>query len=224
MKIRDSYDAVAEAYAREIGNELPDKPVDRALYGLFAELVGVGARVADVGCGPGHVGAYLAGLGLDVVGIDLSPKMIEVATARYPAVAFRVGDMTAVGGLGSDEWAGAVCPYSIVHFGPEPRAAAFAELARVIRPGGWLLLAFHTASIEAPGTASHHSDEWWGHEVDLDFQFIDPARVTAEFADAGFELRSRTDREPWPDVEAPSRRSYLLCRLRARHSAHGEHR
>ena len=54
--------------------------------------------------------------------------------------------------------------------------------------------------------------EWWGHEVGLDFHFLDPAEVAGDLAAAGFTLVSRTDREPWPGVEHPSRRSYLLAR------------
>ncbi|HEY0701096.1 MAG TPA: hypothetical protein VGD43_25195, partial [Micromonospora sp.] len=64
-RVRASYDAIAERYAEELGDELAGKPVDRALYRLFAELVrdipeaaagGAGRSgpvVGDVGCGPG---------------------------------------------------------------------------------------------------------------------------------------------------------------------------
>src|SRR5690242_14421567 len=90
-RVRASYDTVARRYADEISRELVAKPVDRALYALFAELVGTGEPVGDVGCGPGHVAAYLAGLGLRPTGVDLSPVMIEVARERYPALDFLVG-------------------------------------------------------------------------------------------------------------------------------------
>jgi SAM-dependent methyltransferase len=66
-----AYDAVASKYAELLRDELSGKPVDRALLGLFAELVGVGSRVADLGCGPGRVTGHLAPLGLDAFGVDL---------------------------------------------------------------------------------------------------------------------------------------------------------
>jgi predicted TPR repeat methyltransferase len=78
-RVRTSYDAVAQRYAKEVVEELPDKPVDRAMYQAFAELVGRAhpgddcAAVGDVGCGPGHVTDHLAGLGLPMHGVDLSP-------------------------------------------------------------------------------------------------------------------------------------------------------
>jgi hypothetical protein len=85
------------------------------------------------------------------------------------------------------------------------------ELARVIRPGGWLLVAFHISDgVSAAGDVRHLTD-WWDTPVELDFHFLDPAEVAADMAAAGFTVMSRTDREPWPDVEHASRRSYLLA-------------
>jgi ubiquinone/menaquinone biosynthesis C-methylase UbiE len=211
-QVAASYDAVARRYAHEIAGELAAKPVDRALYALFAELVGTGL-VGDVGCGPGHVAAYLAGLGLRPVGVDLSPRMIEVARERYPELDFTVGTFTNLP-VPDEGWAGAVAAYSIIHLTPEQRSAAWAELARALQPGGWLLVAFHIEAAGQPAGSTEHTTEWWGHAVDLDFHFLDPATITEELKHPGFELVSRTDREPWPDVEYQSRRSYLLARLR----------
>lgn len=206
-----SYDAVARQYAEQIADELAGKPVDRALYAMFAELVGTGAKVADVGCGPGHIADHLTGLGLDVLGVDASAGMIGVARQRYPAPRFAVGTFAHLPAA-TGEWAGAVVPYSIIHLDRQARRDAAVELARAIRPGGWLLVGFHVADAEHPTGSIAHVAHWWDTEVDLDFHFLDPAQVAADLAAAGFRLMSRTDREPWPGVEHPSRRSYLLAR------------
>ncbi|MBD0293479.1 MAG: methyltransferase domain-containing protein [Jiangellaceae bacterium] len=207
---RRSYDAIADQYAVNVGAELAGKPVDRALYRLFAELVGPTGVVADVGCGPGHVTEYLASLGLTVVGVDKSPRMIAVAKRRYPKRRFVVGTFDALHAADA-EWSGAVAPYSIIHLNADGCRAAFRELARAIRPGGWLLVAFHIEDAENPPGSVAHLTEWWGTEVALDFHFLDPAVVCAEVEAAGFVLMSRTDRAPWPGVEHQSRRSYLLA-------------
>ena len=215
--VRSSYDALAERYAEEIGDELIGKPVDRALYGCFAELVrelaGAGLAVGDVGCGPGHISRYLAGLGLTVVGVDLSPAMVRVARLRHPHLRFEVGTFADLP-AGDAEWAGAVSPYSIIHLDRDGRRAAFAELARVIAPGGWLLVSFHVADEHGGPGEARHVEELWETPVDLTFSLLDPAQVTADLAAAGFAVMSRTDREPWPAVEHQSRRSYLLARRR----------
>jgi SAM-dependent methyltransferase len=210
-RTRQSYDAVAEQYADQIADELARKPVDRALYALFADLVGRDGTVADVGCGPGHVSDHLASLGLSVFGVDASPGMVTVARRRYSRPHFEVGTFAA---LPADDgaWAGAVVPYSIIHLNRSERRAAAVELARAIRPGGWLLVAFHIEDAENAVGSVTQLTEWWGAKVDLDFHFLDPGEVAADLAAAGFTLMSRTDREPWPGVEHQSRRSYLLAR------------
>jgi SAM-dependent methyltransferase len=209
-RVRRSYDAVADRYAAEFSGELDHKPLERALYATFAELVGADARVGDVGCGPGHVTAHLAALGLDPVGIDPSPGMIAVARAQHPTLQFRLG---AVADLGEPDgaWAGAVAPYSLIHVEAGDRPAAYAELARVIAPAGWLLVAFHVSMIDQPVGSVRHFDDWFGRQVDLDFNFLDPDDVAAGVVAAGFTVMATTQRQPWPDVEAPSRRCTILA-------------
>jgi SAM-dependent methyltransferase len=218
-RVRDSYDRVAQRYADEIGGELAAKPLDRALLRSLVEQVdGVAEasgtnRIGDLGCGPGHVAAYLAGLGATTVGIDLSPAMVEIGRERYPTVQFRVGTLLALPATDA-ELAGAVALYSILHLRPEHRAIAYQEMARVICPTGWLLVAFHVSRADAghkPGDIMH-AEQWWGEQVDLDFYYLDPDEVAKDLTAAGFTLMARLDREPWPGGEVASRRSYLLCR------------
>jgi SAM-dependent methyltransferase len=216
-RVRESYDRVAKRYAEEISGELAGKPVDRALLRCVHDLVQEfeettgDATVADIGCGPGHIAAHLAAQGLPVIGIDLSPAMVEVGARRYPEVTFRVGSMLTLPAT-DGEFAGAVALYSILHLRPDDRAQAYAELRRVIREGGWLLVGFHTAPPEGQHGDIMHVEEWWGERVDLDFYYLDPAAVAAGLTAAGFTVMSRTDRQAWPGVELQSQRSYLLCR------------
>src|SRR3990167_3239875 len=60
----------------------------------FAEIVGKGAKVLDLGCASGYQSKLLKDQGLTVTGLDLSPKMIAVAKKRVPGAKFIVGDMT----------------------------------------------------------------------------------------------------------------------------------
>jgi SAM-dependent methyltransferase len=213
-RVRDSYDRVAERYATELGGELAGKPLDRALLRGLTELVNDGGEpglIADLGCGPGHVAAYLASLGAATLGVDLSPGMVEVGRARYPEVQFRVGSLLALP-VTDGELAGAISFYSILHLRPEHRRIAYGELARVVRPDGWLLVAFHVSLAGHAVGDIMHAEEWWGERVDLDFHYLDPAEVAGGLTAAGFTLMARTDREPWPGAELASRRAYLLCR------------
>jgi SAM-dependent methyltransferase len=215
--VRASYSAVAERYAAKIGGELATKPIDRALYAAFADLVRDDATadrpVADVGCGPGHVTAHLAMLGLPVLGLDIAPGMVEVARNRYPRLPFRVGGFGALP-VADGGWAGVVAAYSLIHLDRNGRRRAFAELHRAVAGGGWLLAAFHVSDAEHPVGSVERIRSWWEVEVDLRFRFLDPLEVSGDLEAAEITLMSRTDREPWPDVEHPSRRSYLLAQRR----------
>ena len=91
--VRRSYDSVAKEYLASFGDELSGKPLDRALLACLAEQAENGAPIADVGCGPGHVAAWLAARGVTAVGIDLSPAMIATGRRHYPQVEFRQGDL-----------------------------------------------------------------------------------------------------------------------------------
>ncbi|MFE4415049.1 hypothetical protein [Streptomyces sp. NPDC056821] len=72
---RTSYDTVATSYADQVRNLLDETPYERMVLALFADLVRAteAGPVADVGCGPGRITAYLHELGVDTFGIDLSP-------------------------------------------------------------------------------------------------------------------------------------------------------
>ncbi|GLY64904.1 class I SAM-dependent methyltransferase [Amycolatopsis taiwanensis] len=206
---RRSYDLVAHRYATEIGDELRDKPLDRALLDTFAEVT-AGGPVLDVGCGPGHVTEYLAGRGARAVGLDLSPAMCAIAR-RSTALPFTAADMTALP-IRAQALAGILCVYAVIHLDPSQRSAAYAEFARVLRPGGHALIAFHTSDADAHAGQARKLADWWGHEVDLTFHFLDPQAETAALARAGLQLTARVDREPHPGAEHASQRSYLLVR------------
>jgi SAM-dependent methyltransferase len=90
---RAAYDTVAADYATLLAGALESNPFDRAVLALYADLVrgaapGGARRVVEVGCGPGRITAHLGGLGLDMLGIDLSPAMIEQARRRHPTSTF----------------------------------------------------------------------------------------------------------------------------------------
>ncbi|MGQ0841759.1 class I SAM-dependent methyltransferase [Actinokineospora sp.] len=206
---RRSYDVVADRYAAEFGGELRHKPLDRALLDAFAEFA-AGGPVLDVGCGPAQAAAFLAARGVPVVGMDLSPAMCAAAR-RTTGVSVCAADMTALP-IRSRAVAGLVCLYAVIHLDPAQRAAAYAEFARVLRPGGHALIAFHTSDAEIPTGEAKKPADWWGHHVDLTFRFLDPVAEAETLAAAGLAVVARLDRDPHPEVEHPSRRTCLLVR------------
>jgi SAM-dependent methyltransferase len=152
---RDAYDAVATLYAQQFADTLRDRSLERALLAAFAESVRAcgNGEVADLGCGPGHVTAHLKRLGLRAFGVDASPAMIELARKANPELRFQVGSMAALdiadGALG-----GVLSRSSIIHTPPGDVPAVIAEFARVLAPGGQLLISCFATDDHAIATQS----------------------------------------------------------------------
>lgn len=208
-RTRRSYDVAAEDYAVWIAPELAAKPLDRALLSGFAELVRTAGNgpVADIGCGPGRITDHLAGLGLPVFGIDLSPGMVAAARARYPELRFDVGSMTGLD-LDDGRLGGIVAWYSTIHVPDAELPGAFAEFARVLAPGGYLQLAFQI------GSGSRRYDAFGEHAVTLDFHRRSPDDVAALLERAGLRTCARTVREadPGGTFPEPTPQGYVLAR------------
>jgi tRNA-Thr(GGU) m(6)t(6)A37 methyltransferase TsaA len=211
--LRRSYDTVADVYAAEIAGELAAKPLDRALLDAFGELC-AGGPVADLGAGPGHVGGYLAAAGTRVVSFDLSGAMCRRARADF-GLPPTVADLACLP-VASDSLAEVICFYALIHLGAAQRAAAYREIARVTRPDGLALIAFHTSDIDAAPGGVKHLTEWWGRPVELTFRFLDPGEEAHTAHLAGLDVVAHLYREPDVGHEHPSRRSYLLLRKTTR--------
>lgn len=203
--IAASYDRVAAEYTANIAGELAGKPLDRALLQAFAEQAGALGPIADLGCGPGHVAAFLAAAGASVAGFDLSGGMVAQARQRYPALAFRQADLRSLP-VADASFGGIVAFYSIIHLAEGELAPAFAEWRRALRPGGLALVAFHIGEMVV------HLEEWWQQPVELDFRFLPIEQVTAALSQAGLAIEAVLQRAPYPGAEHPSQRGYVLVR------------
>lgn len=201
--IRDAYDLACDAYAQKFIHELDQKPLDREWLERFAALVGSGEPVLDLGCGPGHTTALLASLGLNAIGIDLSPKMIEKARRLFPQARFAVGDFLALP-YEAESIAGILAFYCIVHLTPDQLLPAFTEMFRVLSGGGVLLLSFHV------GSAVVRAENFLDTSAVLDFTFFEPQQVETALATAGFDAIEFRIRAPY-ETEHPSKRCYVFA-------------
>jgi ubiquinone/menaquinone biosynthesis C-methylase UbiE len=138
----------------------------------------LGRRVLDVGCGTGRFVAALAGRA-KAWGVDPSPEMLDVARARAPGAGFKLG--TAEELPFKDGWFERATMWLVSHLVDRPRA--FAEVRRVIAPGGrFVLTTFDPA----------HFDEFWLNELFPSLEAIDRARfptgtqLETELGEAGF--------------------------------------
>jgi ubiquinone/menaquinone biosynthesis C-methylase UbiE len=179
---RHAYDTVAETYASLVPERFAKDAVGRSMLVAFAAQVS--GPVLEVGCGPGHVTAHLAGLGLDASGMDLSPKMIEVARQTYPDLRFEVGSMTELD-LADGSLGGVVSWWSLLHLPPDVVPVALAEFYRVLVSGGLLVVGF------AVGDEILRPEKPYGHDVSFDAYMRQPDDVSGLLTQAGFAVTAQ---------------------------------
>jgi len=193
---RASYDTVAVSYAGLLRDALAGEPFQRGILALFAELVRARGNgpVADIGCGPGRITAYLRGIGLDAFGIDLSPAMIDVARRDHPGLRFEVGSMTGLD-LADDSVTGLLAWFSLIHVPDDEVPTVLTEFFRVLRPGGSVLLGFHAGEGSELKTTGYG-----GHPMKVYVHRRSPARVAAWLHAAGFTVEAEMAHCPAPHL------------------------
>lgn len=207
-KIRSSYGAVAASYAENLADELSGEgqPFETWLLDRVVAHAD-GGPVVEVGCGPGHVTAYLAAGGADATGIDLTPEMVEQARSRFPDGHYEVGDLrrlmrpTTAGG-----WSAVLAWYSLIHLAPSELPGAVESLVRPLAPGGWLVIGAHA------GSDVRNNASWFDHEIDLDFVFHEPAELLAVLEAAGIVDVEWYRRGPLTWRGETTQRQYLIGR------------
>ena len=196
-KMGTSYDAVADLYEERFLGELEAKGYDRRLLEGFAKA-SVGP-IVELGCGPGQVGAFLRSFGRTVIGIDLSVAMATLAARRLSGAItanMRLLPLTA-GSVG-----GIVAFYSVIHLRRHELEPAVAEMARVLRPEGRLVLSAHE------GDGEIALNEFMGQRVPFVATLYRLEELVAAAGACGLRLL-RADRRPPHPSESPTERLYV---------------
>ena len=202
--VENCYNITAKKYAEQFYHELEGKALDRLLLTRFAQENE--GPFADLGCGPGQTTVFLHKQGAkQITGIDLSPEIIEEAKKLVAgSVPFEVGDMTQLNY--PDNHFGAInASYAIVHFEPDELEVPFAEIYRVLKKGGQFMFSFHV------GAGAKDLEEFLEEPVVISFYFFETDKVLEQLKAVGFEIKDALVRYPYPDVEFPSQRAYILA-------------
>ncbi|ANY10178.1 SAM-dependent methyltransferase [Pseudonocardia sp. HH130630-07] len=183
--VRESYDRVADNYAEMVASiglgDVRRHPWLRAAMDVFADAVRDLGPVLDVGCGPGTVTGYLAGRGVDVSGVDLSPRMIDNARRLHPECTFRVGSSTELD-LGEAAWGGLLGWWSLFNLPRDVLPQVLASFARALVPGGQLIIGTHVGTGDVERT-----EAYGGVPVRWTTHLWQPEQLVALIEEAGLQ-------------------------------------
>jgi ubiquinone/menaquinone biosynthesis C-methylase UbiE len=179
---REAYSGFAERYAAlaptKPHNGLYERPATLALLGDVK-----GLRILDAGCGPGIASEILIREGATVVGFDITPEMIDLATKRCAGLAaeFRVADLAEpLDWLPDSGFDTIVCALALDYV--EDLGPAMREFRRVAKPGGTLVFSLN-----------HPMADWMHEAVRGQSVYYERSRYGLHWTGFG---------EPYPYVEA----------------------
>lgn len=198
-----AYNSVVNLYASMFDNRLEAQPFTRFMLSTFAELIRKNGnlKVADVGCGPGHITALLHELGLDPLGLDLSPAMIEHAKRSHPGLHFSSAHMEHLP-MRDSSLGGILAHYSMIHTPPQELSALFDEQARVLVPGGLLMVSFFGTNDATPQQFDHKVAPAYSWPV---------GQLASIIADSGFRIVATLTDDP--DSERGFLDAHIIARL-----------
>ncbi len=194
--VQQAYARLAAQYIDLFGSVEQVDPGDLDLIGRH--LAGAVGPVLDLGCGPGHLTAFLHESGVDVTGIDLVAEFIAHARATHPAVSFELGSMTDLD-RPAGSLAGALAWFSLIHVDPVRVDGVLDTIRELVAPGGAFVVGF----FDGPGV------EPFAHKVVTAYRW--PAdEMARRLVRAGFVEVERVHRP-----RAGERRPYAVIAARA---------
>lgn len=141
-RLEDAKAGMASVYQRQAdwwhGNR--DRSLREAKWlDRFSDSLTGTARLLDLGCGTGDpIARYLSSNKVSVVGVDASPKMIDIAKSETPSGEWHVADMRDLPDFG--DFDGIVSWDAFFHLSPDEQRTTLPKLCKIIRPGGALLI------------------------------------------------------------------------------------
>ncbi|MGQ0847559.1 MAG: class I SAM-dependent methyltransferase [Actinomycetota bacterium] len=198
------FDGFAEEFERHAAegayNALYDRPAVLELLG------GVdGQRVLDAGCGPGLYAEELVARGAEVVALDHSPKMVDLARRRLGERAtVRLHDLIDPFDWLEDESFDAALLALVIHH-LDDRVMVLRELRRVLRPGGRLVVSTHHPTADWIRVGGSYFtvemvEETWNEGWSVRFWRLPLTVTCAEFTEAGFLIDRLLEPLPAPQM------------------------
>jgi ubiquinone/menaquinone biosynthesis C-methylase UbiE len=200
-RVRRGYDALADTYA---ARQSADERTVRILGDVFESLAAAD-RVLDAGCGHGEPVLRRADAVATAVGLDLSRRQLQIAAETVPTAPLVHGDMTSLP-FRDSLFDAVVAHRSVIHVPLSDHRAVFEEFARVLGPGGKLLLS------EAPEERERTTDDWLDSGAEMRWEMAGADATREGLRAVGFSVFEEWP-APDPVADEPPRPPFFAARL-----------
>lgn len=200
MNLKDTYDRIAENWHQD--HQKDDWWIEGT--NKFISFLKKGDLVLDVGCGGGTKSRYLIQKGLNVIGIDFSGKMIEIAKREVSDGTFIVKDLADVETL-EYMFDGIFTQAVLLHIPKAKAKEAIQKTANKLKKGGYLYVA---VKAQKPGRAEEEIsvEEDYGYRYERFFSFFSPEEIKKHMRESGlnvvYETVTLSGRTNWAQVIA----------------------
>jgi len=161
------------------------------------------SMLCDLGCGPGHITRYVFDKGLNIFGIDISEKCVEIARRENPKMEFKTMDMARLD-LADESIDGVISFYSIIHTPKQFQPLLFQEFNRVLKMGGRISV------VVKKGNTEGYINELEGYKTSLYFTNFNEDEIRNYLETKGFKVILLETRRPY-DFEIPVDRIYATA-------------
>ncbi|MFA6198589.1 MAG: class I SAM-dependent methyltransferase [Patescibacteria group bacterium] len=169
------YNKIAEDYASVFSK--PSEYLDE-----FLELVPTNGKILDVGCGNGVDCLYVKQKGFNVVGVDMSAKMLEIARSKAPGIEYRQGDMRNLQ-FHENEFDGIIASCSLIHIPKQDVPKTLQRFTGFLKQDGAIYIQLQSGTSEEVFV-----DEPFKPDEKLFVNVISPDEIELLLRNAGFEI------------------------------------
>lgn len=180
LKAADAFDKSAKIYQ--------DKFMDVSLFAdtfnFFSDYITADhSRILDIACGPGNITKYLLDRNPEykILGIDLSPNMLDLAQANNPLAKFQLMDCREIDTI-EQKFEGITCGFCLPYLTREEAIELIANVSRLLTPGG----IFYLSTMEDDYTKSRFQTSSTGDQVYVHYHQED--YLTKAFKENNFDV------------------------------------
>ncbi len=177
--LKHTYDTIAQDWDRDHkADEWWKAEIER-----YLAHVPTGAHILDLGCGPGHKSAFFAARGYEVMGVDLSPQMIEIARRDVKNVMFEVLDMYELPVISRTFDSVFACA-SMLHIPKKDIVHILLSIAAILNPHGTCYVSVKEQREGNPEEETTREDDY-GYEYSRFFSYFTESELREGFERAG---------------------------------------